>query len=390
MARAESGSIQQLGKDRWRVRVSGGNDPVTGKRIRLTRTVHGTKKDAIAERTRMQIEVGDMDRATKSITIAQYLNDVFLPYQEKNLRRSSYVAERWRIGKYIIPSLGHIQVSKLSAYTVEIWMKGIESPFMLDAAFKVLRHAYNLAYKWSIIQNNIFDKIDPPSREYGDKVVADADLASMIIGAMHGESIEPIFLLELSCGLRMSEALALDWEDIDFKTGKVRIYKTYHYVQGEGCMFLDVKTKKSKRTVTVPRSVLDRLLEIRCKDGIMRFGALCECTNRRNGIRDRITPQAYRHKYKRTFEKKLPNETYITPRNLRHSHATILLTQGVDIKTIADRLGHSSTRITTAVYLQHVDELDVAASDVFDTAIRVASPHKEPDNIVHLPPAKEA
>ena len=330
MARAESGSIQQLGKDRWRVRVSGGNDPVTGKRIRLTRTVHGTKKDAIAERTRMQVEVGQVDRAAKDITLAQYLYDVYLPYHEKNVRRTSFVTDQWRIGKYIVPELGHIQLKKLSAYTVEIWMNGIESPHVKDDVFRLLRHAYTMAYKWSLIQRNIFDKIEPPEKpEIGEKIVADADLAAMVIGAMYGEKIEPIFLLELSCGLRMSEALALDWEDIDFKTGKVHIHRTYQYVQGEGCMFLPVKTKKSNRKVNVPRSVLERLLEIRCEGGIIRFGPLCHGFFHKNA-HERVSPGGYRHQYERIWERKLPNETFITLRNLRHSHATILLASGVE------------------------------------------------------------
>lgn len=388
MTRAESGSITQLGKNRWRVRVSGGNDPVTGKRIRLSRTVHGTKKDAIAERTRMQIEVGDIDRSAKGMTLAQYLEDVFLPWKEDNVRRTSYAAISWRINKYIIPELGNIQLSKLSAYTVETWMKSIESPFSRLDAFKTLRHSIDQAFRWGLIQNNIFDKINPPKYEYKEKVVADANLAALIIGAMYDEPIEPIFLLELSCGLRMSEALAIDWEDIDFVNGKVDIHRTYQYVRGEGPQFFDVKTKKSKRKVSIPSGVLDRLNEIRCKDGILRFGPLCHGFNVNSN--ERITPQAYRRRYERIYEKKLPNEQYITLRNLRHSHATILLTSGVDIKTIAERLGHSNARITMNVYLQHVDELDKQASNAFDNAIKVASPYIEPENIVKIRPAKEA
>lgn len=390
MARAESGSITQLGKNRWRVRVSGGNDPVTGKRIRLSKVVHGTKKDAVAERTRMQIEVGQVDRAVKDITVAQYLQDVYLPYQKQSLRKTSYIAEEWRIAKYIIPGIGHIKITKLSAYTAETWLAAIESQFVRHDVFRILRYSFDLAYKWGIVLRNVFDKIDPPKVEYQEKVVADAELAAMIIGAMYDEPIEPIFLLEISCGLRVSEALALDWEDIDFRAGKVSIHRTYQYVRGEGCQFFDVKTKKSKRAVKIPRTVLDRLKEIRTAGGIVRFGPLC------HGLKpstehERITPQGYRHKYERLYAEKLPNEQYITLRNLRHTHATILLSSGVDIKTIADRLGHSNTRTTMNIYLQHVDELDDAASSAFDEAIRVAAPNKEPEPvIVKIKPAKEA
>ena len=389
MARAESGSIQQLGKDRWRVRVSGGNDPVTGKRIRLTRTVHGTKKDAIAERTRMQIEVGDMDRATKDVTVAQFLQDIYLPYQEQNVRKTSYKAEEWRIRKYVLPGIGHVKMSKLSPYVVETWLGTIESSFTRYDAYRIMRYSFKLACKWGIVTRNVLDKVDPPAVEYNEKVVADAELASMIIAAMYGEPIEPIFLLEIGCGLRLSEALALDWEDIDYQRGKVSIHRTYQYVPHEGCQFFDVKTKKSKRTVNIPKSILERIKELRMEGGIMRFGPLCHGLKEDNA-NERITPQGYRHKYSRVYAEKLPGEQYITLRNLRHTHATILLTEKVDIKTIADRLGHSNVKTTMNFYLQHVEKLDDEASNVFDDAIRFAKPRKEPENIVQLPPAKEA
>lgn len=390
MARAETGSIQKLDKDRWRIRVSGGADPVTGKRIRLSKTIRGTKKDAIAERTRMQIEVGDVDRATKDMTIAQYFNDVFMPWQKANIRATSYISVISKVNKYIVPGLGNISLTKLSAYSVETWSKTIEAPSARFEAWRTLRQAYNQAFKWGMIQKNIFDKLDPPKKERGDITVADAELATMIIGAMVDEPIEPILLLEISCGLRMSEALALDWEDIDFRSKKVDIHRTYQYVNGEGCRFFETKTKKSKRKVTVPDSVIDRLVEIRCKGGVMRFGPLCYGL-KPNTKHERISPKGYRHKYERIYAEKLPGEEFITLKNLRHSHATILLASGVDIKTIADRLGHSKLDTSFKFYLQHVEELDAKASAAFDSAIKVAAPKEaRGSNIVEFKQAKEA
>lgn len=385
MARAESGSIQQLGKNRWRVRVSGGNDPVTGKRIRLSKVVHGTKKDAIAERTRMQIEVGDVDRATKDMTLAQYLTDVFLPWQKQRVRISSYLTMESNLKKYAVAGLGHIKLNKLSPYTVETWVKTIPGRKAPLDSFTNLRTAYRQAYKWGLVHRNIFDKLDLPKREYGEKVVADAELAAMIIGAMYGERIEPIFLLEISCGLRLSEAMALDWEDIDFQNRKVRIWRNYQRVNGHGCMFFEPKTKNSKREVTIPQSVVNRLREIRCADGIVRFGPICMT---RNGTR--LDPSNYRISYQNIYKRKLPNQPYITLMNLRHSHATILLATGTDVKTISERLGHADVKTTLNIYAQKVEELDTKASDAFDAAISVASPTKPPENIVELKPAKEA
>lgn len=386
MARAESGSITQLGKNRWRVRVSGGNDPVTGKRIRLSKVVHGTKKDAIAERTRMQIEVGDVDRATKGMTVAQYMEDVYLPWYKETWRANSYVQTKSIYESTMKQTIGHIQLSKLSAYTVETFIKSIDGKCYPNNVYNMLKAAWKKAYAWGLVQKNIFDKLEAPKKEVGPKTVADPELAMLIIAAMVGDPIEPAFLLELGCGLRFSEALGVDWEDIDFREGKVHIHRTWQQVNGMGPQWTEPKTKKSTRFVSIPSSVLARLLEIRCEGGVMRFGPLC------TGIKEhgRMAPSTFRQRYKAAYLKKLPNQPYVTPRNLRHTHATILLREKVDIKTIADRLGHSDVKTTMKFYLQPVEELDVEASSIFDSAITVASPQREPDNIIEIRPVKEA
>ena len=380
MARAESGSITQLGKNRWRVRVSGGNDPVTGKRIRLSKVVHGSKKDAIAERTRMQIEVGDIDRATKGMTFAEFAENVYFPWHKNNVRETSYYRSVHTWKNHVLPALGHIKMGKLSPYTIEVWLNSFESEAMRYAAFSRAQCIYRQAYMWEIVQSNPFDKVEMPTRSVSEKLVADPELAGLIIEAFRDTKIEPLVLIEVSCGLRKSEALALDWEDIDFRTGTVEIYRGYHHIPGKGCGFYDTKTAKSHRTVSIPPSFLKRLLEIRTEGGMVRMGALCI-----GRMGDRISPTSYQRMYKRVYKKKLPNQPFITLRNLRHSHATMLLAGGVDFKTISERLGHANIGITMNVYAQKVEELDRKASAVFDAAITVARPYEEPKNIIPMP-----
>lgn len=230
--------------------------------------------------------------------------------------------------------MGGIHINKLSAYST----KQLPTPSLQYEMFRLFKQTYVQAYKWEIVHKNIFDKIDSPKRPpTGKKVVADAELAGLIIAAMHGERVEPIFPLEISCGMRLPEAAAIDWEDIDFRTGKIAISKSYHHVNHEGPQFFDPKTEPSHRTVSIPKNALARLLEIRCEGGVMRFGLLCLGNDG-----DRINLYEYRRYYKLTYKAKLPDQPYITPQNLRHTHATILLASKTDLKTIADRLGHAN------------------------------------------------
>lgn len=368
------------------MRVSGGNDPVTGKRIRLSKVVHGTKKDAIAERTRMQIQVGDVSRATKDMTLAQYMEDIYLPWEKNRVRETTYYRVQRVVRKHIVEELGHIHLGKLSPYTIETWVKSIESEAVRNTTFKIFSQSITQAYKWDIISRNPFDKLDPPTYAPKEKTVADANLSGAILEALTGTRIEAPILLQLSCGLRVSEAMAIDWEEIDFRTGKVKIWRNFQNLVGGEAKFFEPKTKGSNRTVTIPKGALSRLLEIRCADGVMRFGPLAVGDDG-----ERMKPDSLRYRYRAMYADKLPDQPYITLKNLRHTHATILLTQGVDIKTIADRLGHTNIRTTAKSYLQRVDELDEKASEAFDLAVNVAGLQEEKEPVViEFKQAKEA
>ena len=387
MSRAETGSIQKLDKNRWRVRVSGGYDPVTGKRIRKSKTVHGTKKDAIAERTRMQIEVGDMSSATKDMTLGTYIQDVFLPWERNRVRETTFYRVNRVLMTNVVPSLGHIRLDKLSAYTVETWLDGFERQSVRRTAFTVLRQAVTQAYKWDMVAKNVFDKLDKPRYDVPPKTVADGELSAMILGALYGERIEAPILLQLSCGMRLSEAMAIDWEDIDWKTGKVRIWRNYQVVVGskEG-KFFEPKTRNSNRTVTIPAGALSRLHEIRTEGGAIRKGPLAVGDDG-----NRMKPDSLRYRYRKLWGEKLPDQPFIMLKNLRHSHATILLEQGVDLKTISDRLGHANINITTSNYIQHVERLDEGAAGAFDLAVNVAGvATDDAAEVLDFPQPKEA
>ena len=106
---------------------------------------------------------------------------------------------------------------------------------------------------------------------------------------------------------------------------------------------------------------------------------------------ERMSPQAVSCRYKKLYDAELPGQPYIQPKNLRHSHAMILLEQDVDIKVIADRLGHADVSTTARYYLQPAGELDARASMAFDAAFAVARPSSgDEGNVSDIRVRKEA
>lgn len=153
--------------------------------------------------------------------------------------------------------------------------------------------------------------------------------------------------MALKCGLRRSEQWALTWNDIDLVNKTISINKTRQKVQGK-MVVLPCKTMSSIRTISMPESLTKLLKEWKIKNGnkmyIFQDLDYDNCT-------------AWFRKWSKANG--LPR---IKWHDLRHTHATLLLFQGVNIKVISERLGHSNIGTTMNTYTHVTKELDQSAS----------------------------
>ncbi|MBE5813143.1 MAG: site-specific integrase [Clostridiales bacterium] len=160
-----------------------------------------------------------------------------------------------------------------------------------------------------------------------------------------------IIEIALKTGFRRSEIWGLTWDNIDFKNNKITVNKTRHYLKGQGLIIKTTKTKKSKRTIIVASSLMTLLKKYKkeCKTefltGDHSIDTICG--------------------WFKDFQKK-NNISPIRFHDLRHTHASLLLNEGVDLKTISERLGHSTIRQTMDIYTHVSKELDEKAGQIFD------------------------
>lgn len=152
----------------------------------------------------------------------------------------------------------------------------------------------------------------------------------------------------LKTGFSKEEILGLRWTDFDFtnKTLSVRIVRLMF--QGQ-LIEKQPKARSRLRTITIPSSLAESLKKY---------------SNNSEYIFDEINPNSLNWRWK-----KFCKDNYIRHiriHDLRHTHATILLAQGVDIKTISERLGHSNISITMNVYTDVLKELDKTAAEKID------------------------
>ena len=173
--------------------------------------------------------------------------------------------------------------------------------------------------------------------------------------------------LILNTGLRMGEALALQWSDVNWKKNTINVTKNLIRVKnrtGKGPKYKLIiqekpKTEKSKRVIPLNKAALAALEDLKTAPGYNPNGFIIH-----NKDGKAVLP--------RTLEETLENMCAavdirkIGVHALRHTYATRLFEKGVDIKIISELLGHSSTEITYRIYVHVIDSLKESAVEALD------------------------
>ena len=353
MTRSSLGSIRKRPDGSWRVEVESGRNPITGKRIRKSRVVHGTKKQAEKVKQELLLELGDKYALRGGITLDFFFQRFYLPDARKRLRYSTVDDYEGKYRLYIQTALGGLQLLDLTPLTVDAWLHSIDGESKQHKAFQLLHQILARAVRLNVIQSNPCDHIERPKRpsEYEPEILS-PDEVPYYLEAFKGSSIEAAFLLCLGCGLRRSELVALDWEDI--ADGEVTI--THAMTSTGGTVKDDApKSRFGVRTVTIPPSFLTRLEELRGTGAIAK-----------SSVGTRMHPDNLTSAYKKIL-RSLPDGVKRIPlKNLRHTSLSLAANAGVDILAISRRAGHSNVGITSRYYLRPDKAVDKAAADAMD------------------------
>ncbi|MCL2675380.1 MAG: site-specific integrase [Firmicutes bacterium] len=183
------------------------------------------------------------------------------------------------------------------------------------------------------------------------------------------------FGMFINLGLRCAELAGLEWKDFDFENKQVSICRNTIYAQGFGTVTKAPKSKKSKRIISAPQSLMDLLAEYKAwwDEQKINHGDLWENTDRlfcqNNGKDMAGTTVAV---WLREFEIKndLP---FVTPHGLRHTNITMLIANGVDVKTVSARVGHADIQTTLNIYTHYTSEADRQAANITEKLLRIGA-----------------
>ena len=177
-------------------------------------------------------------------------------------------------------------------------------------------------------------------------------------------------------GLRPGELLGLRWEDVDFAAGVIRVRKCLKALPdpatgGRRLVLEDLKTERSRRTIQMPRQVVEVLLALRKEQAALklRLGTAYDVRGLVIVFGDRAGaprwPQDVRRYFKALCGRAGIGESW-TPREQRHTFVSVLSDSGVDIEQIADAVGHINSTVTKTTYRHQIADKVTAAATVMD------------------------
>ena len=340
-------------------------DPLTlnNKKVHVTmdKDSPSNRKKAIAELS-LRIEKKTSVINNSNITYQQLL-DEYLNYQAHTVARSTYNRNKCSLQRCVNIIGANVYVNNTNAFYIKNlflpkseeditksneYIKRIKA-MLLWGYDNELVADYNLPNKLNSYKSNISKK-----DKIKDKYLEPEELNGILEYLKQRKLWNWYYLTQFLSltGLRIGEALALTDEDVDIKNNNISVTKTLYFAEGE---ITDPKTYASNRDVFIQpelRTVINNYLNYRNTNIKLRRIRSKIFFIDDNG--EYMHYDAYRKQLR--LAAATVTDKKVTPHILRHTHASLLMTQGVNIDTISRRLGHEDSKITKEIYL-HVTKL---------------------------------
>ncbi len=365
------GSIYRRNDGRWV-----GEMTIEGRQRKF---VYGKTRKEVQEKLRTAIQEkqeGVVPTGTARQTLEQFLLDWLENSQKQSVRPRTYERYREIVQLHIVPVLGSQRLQKLSAQHVQaFYTKKVNdglSPSTVEVFHCVLHKALDTAVKWGLVPRNVCDLVSPPHRESFEIKPLDAEQAHALLSAARGHRLEALFILAIATGMRRGELLALKWQDINFSTGTLQVRRILTRFPEKGFVEAEPKTQKSRRNVVIAAFALDALRKHRTRqlETKLKAGSSWQehdyvfCTS----VGTHLNPS------KDVLDelKKLLNQAGLPDirfHDLRHSAATLLLSEGVHPKVVQEMLGHSTISMTMDVYSHVLPSMQQDAVNRLNTVL---------------------
>jgi integrase len=302
---------------------------------------------------------------------AAFLNE-WLTVVKHTVAAGTFERYEQYIRVHAIPALGRIRLGRLTPQHVQrLYQDKLAaglSPTTVSHLHTVLHGAFAEAVRWGLLPRNVVSLARPPRKAHVEVVALTVEQARALLAAAAGNRFEALFVLALKTGMRRGELLALRWEDVDLDKGMIQVRGTLRRTR-EGLTFGVPKTAASRRQVVLSPSLEAALRRHRARqekecqgvgDLWLNLGLVFPNTLGRPMEPRDLLANVYRPLLDRAG---LPPVTFHA---LRHTAATLLLSEGEHPKVVQELLGHAQVSITLDRYSHMTPRLMSNAAAVMD------------------------
>lgn len=369
------GHIRERSPGHWAI-VLDIADPLTGRRRRRWHSFRGSKREAQRECARLIAEIGRGSYVERSKTAVGDFARARIDQWEAAGNITARSAERYRMlaDKQIAPHIGARPLQRLTRLDIEAWHTTLRNAGLaartIGIAHAVLGKVLTDAEKDGLVVKNVC-RIQRAPRVPARETVIVKDVTALI-EKLRGTRLYAIAVTALTTGARLGEILALRERNLDLDRGVIRVREALERTLAHGVRFKSPKTKAGRRDITLPALALETLrdhrrerLEMRMRLGLGKLGP--DDLLFANADGKPVRPDAISNAWSEFADRiGMPEITFHA---LRHTHASQLIAEGVDIVTISKRLGHATANVTLGVYAHLFAMDDSKAAAAINTAL---------------------
>lgn len=370
----------------YRANVYLGTDRLTGKKVRKNITAFTKKgvKTKAREAVNEFINNGYTTKAKATVKTYKELASLWWDSYKNTVKPNTKQAMKGLLKVHILPVFGDYKLDKLTTpiiqQQVNKWAdranKGVKGAY---ANYNLLHNVNSRILQYGVamqlIQHNPARDIIVPRKKQKEKskikFLDRQELKRFLsyLGTLDQSIYKNLFdfvlyTFLLATGMRISEALALEWSDIDLEKGIVSVNKTlnrYHEVNPP-------KSKSGYRDIPIDKATVLMLKQYKNRQQVQSWQL---------GRSETVVFSVFTEKYaiacnlRRRLDKHFKNAgvTNVSFHGLRHTHATIMLYAGIQPKDLQHRLGHSDISMTLNTYVHATKEGTQKSASIFENAI---------------------
>lgn len=333
--------------------------------------------EAISRAEQKEKDLLQKQEAAKIQTLRQYGERVFMPAKTVTISENSRSSFQGNLDRWIYPALGEMKMPDITAANISALLLDMQAHGKAHATcikvYTVLKSLFKMAYLSDIIQKNPMDKVERPKQRKDEVRGIEAEAYTIeevkhILSCLEKEPLkwQALIRLLVDTGIRRGECCGLQWKDVDFKGNTITVAGNLCYTPQKG-VYLDTPKNGKTRIIDVDADVIALLQQLRQQQASHALSAFIFTQDNSPEPMHPQSPTRYLKKFAARY-----GIDDLHPHKLRHSFASIAITNGADIASVSEKLGHSDKAVTLRMYTHADAESMKRASQIFRDALKKA------------------